>query len=158
MKTFRNITLPVLTIAAFTAGGSDAPKDSADKYEGVWRSVCAPFITNGQTYYTYRARTLTKLSADELAGTNVAASTYSDDTCTQRSDVQALSRNPSKIRIVSRATFLGQTVDTITETDLVENITTPGYGTADGKHMFLVYELEGKKPIGWSENSPYTKQ
>jgi hypothetical protein len=158
MNTFRHIALPVLTMTALAACGGDTSKDSADKYEGVWRSVCAPFITNGQTYYTYRVRTLTKLSADELAGTNIAESAYSDAICTQRSDVQALSRNPSKIRIVSRATFLGQTVDTIAETDLVENITSAGYGTANSKQMFLVYELDGKKPIGWSENSPYTKQ
>jgi hypothetical protein len=162
MKTFRYITRAIfsLSVTIFTAcgGGASTSGDAADKYTGTWRSVCAPSINNGQIYYTYRVRVLTKLSANELASANTAESAYSDAACRQLSDVQVLGRNPSKISIGSRVTFLGQTVDALTETDTVENITVPGYGTADSKQMYFVYELDGKKPTGWSENSPYTKQ
>jgi hypothetical protein len=148
--------LSVATLAACGSGGSDEP---ADKYVGKWLSKCYSYVAqNGNTYYTRQLVNMVKESAGVLQASSTAENAYADGACSNLLSTFSSPYNNHKINLGKETTFAGIKAEVISYTNLVTNLSYPGFAASDNNQFFIVTYDVGNFPSGWGRGAPYGKQ
>ena len=153
MRTISKLLLAAMVIVSLVScGGGSTEEDPADKYVGTWKSPC---INSAPIYF--KTRTQTKINSTQLAVVSVDEYSFTDMTCSEKYLNQPDTPTYSTITLSAKTTFLGQTVDTASETFNTGEVA-KGYMTADSKQMLVVNTISNQPLTRWGIYSPYTKQ
>ena len=161
MKNVLKLSLAAVAIAALSACGGGDSTDVTDVYVGTWKSACyAGTSSTGQAFYTKRIRTLSKVSATELAGSTILDSPFSDAGCKNVAGTwNSNAASNTKYVLGAKANFLGANTDSYVAT-FSDNTQSAGFSVVNNStQLYLVeYAIGAAIPTGWSSTSPYTKQ
>jgi hypothetical protein len=160
MKKLLKLVATTIAIAALSACSIEEP---IDKYVDTWKSTCFSYVaTDGNTYFTKIVRTFKNAESNRFTDLAITASydyAFYDATCTQSTgSVPSNGVSTAKLALNGQAKFLGQSVDSVTWTELNTGEVLSGYMNADKQVMYLVTFKTGETPSAWGVLSPYTKQ
>jgi hypothetical protein len=169
MKKILRLSLAFIAIAMLSAcpgidfGGDGFRNYPIDKYVDTWKSKCFSYVaTDGNTYFTKRIRNFSYTEAKpftELAITTSYDFAFYDAACTQSVGSGSSSEvSAAKLTHDGEVKFLGQSVDSVTWTELNTGEVLSGYMNADKQVMYLVTFKTGETPSAWGVLSPYTRQ
>lgn len=145
----------VITIAGCGGGDSD-PADAADPYVGTWKSSCYLYSAG---VYTQRIRVISKQSATQLVSNNPNTNAYSDANCSVLVSASSLTHLSGTFNLGSKATFLGQSVDTYTFVPFTGSANSTGYMTANAVNLYIAFTYDAVVPTAWAvDAAPSTKQ
>ncbi len=161
MKNVLKLGLAVLAAATLVAcGGGGEATEVADVYVGTWKSACYSTNSSSGTVYTKRIRTIAKISATEIAASNIRDKVFSDAACANVAGTWT-ENAPYGGRYVigAKVQFLGANADAYTYT-AGDGTTYAGYMALNGaQQLFMADAPTGSAaPTNWGVYSPYTKQ
>ena len=161
MKNVLKLSLAALSVAVLTAcGGGGESTEVADASVGTWKSACYSTNSSSGTVYTKRIRTIAKISATEIAASNIRDQVFSDAACANVAGTwNENAPFGGRYVIGAKVQFLGANADAYTYT-AGDGATYAGYMALNGaQQLFMADSATGAAPpTNWGIYSPYTKQ
>ena len=159
MKNVLKLSLAVLAAAALAACGGGDASDATDAYAGTWKSACYSTDSTSGTVYTKRIRTIAKISATEIAASNILDKVFSDAACANVAGTWTENAPfGGKYVLGAKVQFLGANTDSYTYNNGAGG-TFAGFMALNGNQLFMADSATGAAPpTNWGKYSPYTKQ